>query len=378
MPHRVLLMISSMHGGGSEQQTLLLLRHLDRSQFEPHLFVLDRDGPWMPKVPDDVIVHGYDLASDSGNIYFPGRALRQQTRYLKELLQRESIDVIYDRTFHMTLIAGPAAYDLKVPRVSTIVSPPEDALPMVEKRFVELKRRRLAKAYRQSRTIVAVSNAAAESARSYYRLQGKNLTVIYNGVDVAAVTTSAQQDDVPRDSRLTLVCVGRMTQEKGHADLIDAVAATETSWPSGSPTVRLWMVGDGPLRPELERQARDRCRKHEIEFIGKVINPAPYISKADALVLPSRFEGMPNVVLEAMALGTPVIATRAGGTVELERDKPAILWCNPNDPKSLADALQKFSTDRKLAIDRAGEASRLIREHHDVRQMTHQIERLLL
>lgn len=377
MPQRVLFMISSMRGGGSEQQTLLLLRHLDRAKFEPHLFVLDRDGQWMPKVPDDVIVHGYDRTSDSGGIYFPGRALRQQTRYLKELLQRESIDVIYDRTFHMTLIAGPAACDLNVPRVSTIVSPPEEALPMVERRFVELKRRRLAKAYRQSRTVVAVSIAAAESARSYYRLQGKSLAVIYNGVDAAAVTTSAQQADVSRDPRLTLVCVGRMTEEKGHRDLIDAVAATETPWPSGSPTIRLWMVGDGPLRPELEHQARDRCRKHEIEFIGNVSNPAPYISKADALVLPSRFEGMPNVVLEAMALGTPVIATRAGGTIELERDKPAILWCNPNDQNSLAEALQEFSADRKSAIDRAGEASRLVHQHHDVYQMTRQIERLL-
>jgi len=368
MPHRVLLMISSMRGGGSEQQTLLLLRHLDRSQFEPHLFVLDRDGQWMAEVPDDVIVHGYDQSATSGGIYYPGRALRAQTRYLKQLLQRESIDVVYDRTFHMTMIAGPACTDLSVPRVSTIVSPPDRALPLVESRFVRLKRRRLSTSYQQSRTVVAVSNAVAESAKSYYRLPGDNLTVVHNGVDVAATTTSAQQASVSRDQRLTIVCVGRMTLEKGQSDLIDA----------GSPTIRVWMIGDGPLRKELERQARDRCRKHEFEFLGRVSDPASYISASDALVLPSHFEGMPNVVLEAMALGTPVIATRAGGTVELERDEPTILWCNPNDPNSLAIAFREFSTNREAAIERVSAARRLVEEYHSVTQMTRHIERLLL
>ncbi len=74
------------------------------------------------------------------------------------------------------------------------------------------------------------------------------------------------------------------------------------------------------------RITRDNTK---LEFLGTQHNPLPYVAAADALVLPSHFEGMPNVVLEAMALGTPVIATRAGGTVELEREKPTILWAQP-------------------------------------------------
>ncbi len=372
MPRRVLFMISSMRGGGSEQQTLLLLRHLDRSRFQPSLYLLDRDGPWMSQIPGDVTVH-CDDDSNRGSLYFPGRALRNQVGQLAKLLRQESFDVVYDRTFHMTLIAGPACRELAIPRVSTIVSPPEQALPLVESRFVELKRRRLASAYRQSRSVVAVSNAAAQSARTYYGLPGENLTVIQNGVDVLAVKASALQEKVSRDPTLTLACVGRMTEEKGHRDLIDAIARL----PTGVPPIRLWMIGDGPLRDQLQCQARDSCSRHQIEFIGSLANPAPYIAAADALVLPSRFEGMPNVVLEAMSLGTPVIATRAGGTVELERDQPTVLWANPNDSKSLAGALQTFVADRESAQIRAAAAKQLINEFHDVKKMTRKIEKLL-
>ena len=147
MPRRVLFMISSMRGGGSEQQTLLLLQHLDRSQFVPHLYLTERAGDLLPRVPADVTIHAYGDQTREPMVYVPGRMLHRQSQDLSELLERHSIDVIYDRTFHMTLVAGPAARQCRIPRVSTIVSPPELALPMVERRFIWLKRRRLARAY---------------------------------------------------------------------------------------------------------------------------------------------------------------------------------------------------------------------------------------
>lgn len=372
MQRRVLFMISSMRGGGSEQQTLLLLKHLDRSTFQPHLFLLERDGDWLSQIPDDVAVHSYVGGSGKG-LYFPGKALRDQSKWLVRLLQRESIDVVYDRTFHMTMMAGPACRSLGLPRVSTIVSPPDQALPLVETRFVELKRRRLAKAYHQSKAVVAVSHAAAESARSYYGLAKDHVLVIHNGVDFDAITQASSQQTVPRDEKLTLACIGRMTEEKGQLDLIHALAVL----PAEQAPIRLRMIGDGPLRASLQRRATESCGHHEVEFIGAVENPAPFIAASDALVLPSRFEGMPNVVLEAMALGCPVIATRAGGTVDLERSQPTVLWCEPGDPNSIASAIETFASDRESARQRAAAARQLVIDHHDAKKVTRKIEKLL-
>ena len=372
-----------MRGGGSERQTLLLLKNLDRERFTPHLYISERAGDLMNEVPEDVTIHSFADAPNASGFYFPGRILRQQVTHLSELLERESIDVIYDRTFHMTLIAGPAAHPLEIPRVSTIVSPPHRALPLVESRFVWLKKRRIARAYRQSRAVVAVSQQAANSAESYYSLRSGlergQIKVVLNGVDIEAIRRSSVSENPVRDSRITLVCVGRMTKEKGHRDFIESLAISEANWPRERPPMKIWLVGDGPLRTELESLCREQLQRHEVQFLGTQPNPAPWIAAADALALPSHFEGMPNVVLESMAVGTPVIATRAGGTVELEREKPTILWANPADPKSLAGAVSQFimCLDNQHLDPLIRAATALVESQHDVKQTTKKIESLL-
>ena len=368
-----------MRGGGSERQTLLLLQHLNRERFSPHLYVTERDGDLLKQVPDDVPIHSFqDVESPSG-FYFPGRVLRQQVAHLRALIQKESIQAIYDRTFHMTMIAGKAADSLSIPRVSTIVSPPHHALPLVESRFVWLKRRRLAGAYRRASSVVAVSRQAAVSAEDYYSIGKNTVTVILNPVDIQAVRSAAKSHcDIEKDpERTNLACVGRMTQEKGHADLVEALSLSEANWPSDCQPLTVWMVGDGPLRAELQTRCDSKLSVHRVRFLGKQSNPAPIVSIADALILPSHFEGMPNVVLEAMAIGTPVIATRAGGTVELERDEQTIEWADPQDPESLSQAILRFATDPTRVKGYADAATRLVETHHDVRLTTQKIERLL-
>ncbi len=366
-----------MRGGGSEQQVLLLLRHLDRSEFTPELYLTERAGDLLTAVPADVPIHSFQDAVNVGGVYFPGRVLRQQVRYLKDVIVSRGIDVVYDRTFQMTIIAGPVAHAVGIRRVSTIVSPPDQALPAVETRFVWLKRRRLAKAYRQARAVVAVSRQAATSAESYYGLPGSSVQVICNPVDIQKLQDDAAGEAFSRDERLTLVCVGRMTEEKGHHDLVSAVELAESTWGDDLPALRLLMIGDGPLRAELEGRWNAQSHHHQIEFWGAQANPAPAIAGADALVLPSHFEGMPNVVLEAMGLETPVIATRCGGTIELEGDRPTILWARPNDPPSLAEALKNLAGDRESARQRAETAKAWIEEKHDLKKTVRQIEDLL-
>jgi glycosyltransferase involved in cell wall biosynthesis len=365
-----------MRGGGSEQQTLLLLRHLDRDRFEPHLYVTERAGDLLDRVPDDVQVHSFEDAGETPGFYFPGRVMRHQIRHLQQLLRRESIDVIYDRTFHMSLIADPAARHVRIPRVSTIVSPPARALPLVESRFVWLKHRRLSIAYRSSEHVIAVSQQAATSAESYYRLPADSVTVIHNPVDQKSIEESAAEFAVEKSDVMTrLICVGRMTSEKGQRDLIEAIEQLDSH--RECPDLRVTFVGDGPLREMLESQAR-AIKRHRIEFLGMQRNPLPYMVASDAMILPSHFEGMPNVVLEAMALRIPVIATRAGGTVELEREEPTVFWSEPDDPDSLAAAILSFVSNLGSASTRVTAATQMVEQHHNADKTTRKIEDLLL
>ncbi len=372
---RVLLMVSSMRGGGSERQVLLLSQSLDRSRFEPHLYLTEAAGEFLDQVPSDVPIHSFDTCPDSGGVYFPGRQLRRQTAFLRGVIRDHKIDVVYDRTFHMTLIAGKAAVGIR--RVSTIVSPPHLALPLVEKRFVALKRRRLAEAYRRADVVVAVSRQAALSAESYYGLAADSVVVVKNPVDVANLRKSAGTPTQRSHDQTVLVCVGRMTEEKGHADLIDALAIAKSQWPATRSPWTVRMIGDGPLRRELEARSRSLGLNDQIQFVGSLASAAAEINAADALVLPSRFEGMPNVVLEAMALGTPVIATRAGGTIELQHDSPTAFWAEPGDPPSLAQAILQFTANPQQAERQRRAAQRLVDSDHDPDAITQNNEDLL-
>ncbi|OYP35069.1 hypothetical protein CGZ80_13265 [Rhodopirellula sp. MGV] len=371
-------MISSMRGGGSERQVLLLAQHLSREHFEPHLYLSEAAGPFLSQVPSDVTIHAYDAAvaskpSHTQKLYFPGRALRDQTRFVRQVIDENQIDVVYDRTFHMSLLAGGAAKGIR--RVSTIVSPPHLALPSVESRFVWLKRQRLARSYRRSDAVVAVSRQAALSAERYYRLKPRSVQVIPNPVRFSA--PARDLSDARSSGRTRLVCVGRMTSEKGHADLIDAMASVVANWPADQPPPELHLVGDGVLRGELEHQSQRLHLQSVCKFIGAVDDATDAISGADALILPSRFEGMPNVVLESMALGTPVIATKAGGTIELQHDQPTAFWADVASPASLADAILEFARRPDLAQQHSKAAWQMIQTHHDLNQTVKRIETLL-
>jgi glycosyltransferase involved in cell wall biosynthesis len=375
-PLKVLLMISSMRGGGSEQQTLLLLKHIDRSRFEPHLYLLSTAGSLMDQVPNDVTVHVFEPPSKQNWLNLPGKILRQQISHLKSVLKTHEIDVIYDRTFHMSLIAGPAGFATRTPRVATIVSPPELALTLLEKRYRWLKRRRLAKAYQRAYQVIAVSQNVLDSARSYYKIPKNQLVKIANPVDRERLTNLAQQDQVQRDDRWTFACVARMTEEKGHRDLLRAIHLLEEAWPEDLPAIHLWLIGDGPLRDELERDAKG-LDTHQITFLGSQHNPWRFIKTADAVIVPSHFEGMPNVVLEAMSLRTAVIATRIGGTSELEKDKSTIWWTNPKSPESIAHAMIDFATRPSEVQDRLDAAELLLTKNHSIQNQVQKIESVL-
>ncbi|MBB3205877.1 glycosyltransferase involved in cell wall biosynthesis [Rhodopirellula rubra] len=403
---RVLLMATSMRGGGSEHQVALLARHLPRDQFDVHLYLTHAEGELLAEIPPDVKTHS--LAFEQGKSgwrkladRWPGTILRRQAEEFAEIVQREGIDVVYDRAFHNTMIAGHPAIknEMKARRVSTIVSPPDVALPMVEKRFVAAKRRLLADAYRRSDTVVAVSTAAADSAATYYGLPRDRIVVVANPVDVGRVRAVAGMPsaDIGHESergitpaahgdRLRLVCVGRMTPEKGQADLIEAIGRLRGRWPdSGVPRLVVRFIGDGPDRESLERRWSEMADPdgsvdgHLVEFAG-VISPAlSEIARSNGLVLPSHFEGMPNVVLEAFALEVPVVATRSGGTTDLQTDsgQPTCFWAEPGDPESLAVALLAMAGNPDRRARHVVVAGDLIRERHGIEDAIGKIGRIL-
>ncbi len=374
-PKKVFVFAGSMDGGGSERQTLLVLQHLNREHWQPHLFLLYRRGVFLDQVPADVPIEAYWSNHHPPRIWIPGRIHRQQVAWLRQHLIATNPAAIYDRTFHATLITGPASAGLPVRRVSTITSPPALELTPAREKWARLKRWRLGHAYRSAHAVVAVSQAAAESAEQFYRLPKSSVHVIPNPVDMRAIAADAALAPPKplRPNCFHIAAVGRMTTEKGHQVLLDALALL--SQKSSQPW-HLWLAGDGPLRPALTAQAEALGLESRVTFLGHVPQAARLIAHCQLLCLPSFYEGMPNVVMEAMAAGTPVLATDAGGTTELSGGGQLCRLVPPGNAAAMSVALAEALTDPRPWHQRA-EAAKLAIAQRDVPRIIPRIEKLL-
>ena len=171
------------------------------------------------------------------------------------------------------------------------------------------------------------------------------------------VIPNAVPTDVPlaahaerADGAVELVTVGRLARPKDHATLLRGLAQAPAR-------VRLTILGDGPLRPELQRLAAELGLGDRARFAGEVHDVAARLAAADGFVLASTSEGMPVSVLEAMAAGLPVVASAVGGVPELVADGATGRLVAPADPAGLAAVLAELAEGRELRA-RLGAAGR--------------------
>lgn len=336
---RVLFAVGSLAGGGSERQVVALLRHLDRSRFAPLLYLVDRAGELLSEVPPDVPVFAFSDRRDVPKVYWPGRLFRLQVRDLRRVLVEQAVDVVYDRTYFMTLIAGAATRRLKVPRISAVVCDPKRDVEQTARRFVRLKRRLLRGAYRRAFRVVANSEELRRLTTAYHRLPESHVVAIPNLLDLAEIDrrAAAPGPDWPAEE-FHVVTAGRLHPQKGHRVLLEAVA--DVVHRRKKRQLRLHVLGQGPLENELQQMRVQLALDEYVQMHGFVENPYPYYRRADLFCLPSLYEGMPNALIEAMACRVPVLAADCPtGPGELLAGGRYGTLVPAGDAAALADAL---------------------------------------
>jgi glycosyltransferase involved in cell wall biosynthesis len=339
---RVLFAIGEMSGGGSQRQLVGILQRLDRSRFAPQLYVVSRGGALMGEVPADVPVHVFPDDCRPPRWSYPGQAHRARVRHLATVLERERIDVVYDRTYHMTLITAGAVRRRPTPRVSVIVTDPARDFATNRERFRFVKRLLLARAYRTADRVVAVSEGVRTAAIEHYGLAAERTLTLYNLFDIERADRLMREplppDERRRDPWFEVVAAGRLHPQKGFDVLLAALR--DLVHDRGLTQLHLRILGTGELESALRQSILEMDLAANVTLAGFRPNPLPYFRQADLFCLPSRYEGMPNALVEAMLCGTPVLATDcpsgpreilAGGT--LGRLVP------PANAGALADAI---------------------------------------
>jgi glycosyltransferase involved in cell wall biosynthesis len=337
----VLQLIPTLDRSGAEKQMVLLSKGLPRDRFRVEAAALTRLGPLEAELRDASI----PVTVFSKRFKADPFVLARLTGFLKQ----KRFDVVQTWIFAANTYGRIAAHWAKVPVVVTA----EMAVDLWKGRGQLTVDRYLA---RWTDRVVGNSNAVVD----FYRKAGvpdDRLAMIPSGigdedpppVDPAEVKASFGW---PADAPMALFA-GRLAPQKGVDDLVAALDLLQHVLPG----LRTLIVGDGPLRSILEETAHAFKLDPRVRFLGHRNDVPQLLAACDLVVLPSLYEGLPNVVLEAMRFGKPVVATAAPGTTELVADGQTGLLVPLRDPPALAQAMRVVIEEPALAR-RLGEAGR--------------------
>ena len=185
---------------------------------------------------------------------------------------------------------------------------------------------------------VALSPEVKRSILSFYGLPGDRVPVIYNGVDLSRCRI---KEDYAGGRRL--LHIGRFNEQKDHRGLLDAFVRIRKEIPDMS----LDLIGDGERMEDIRSYARQLGLEGSVRFLGSRSNVYPHLREADIFLLPSKYEGMPMTIIEAMGTGLPIVATAVGGVPDMLTNEESGLL-TARSPEAVAEAVLRLARDEEL------------------------------
>ena len=329
-PVRIAFCITDLDVGGAERMFVELVTRLDRLRWEPRVYCLSGPGALVARLQ----------AAKIPVTCFGAKSVRHLgvIPRLAAELKTFSPALIQCFLFHANVVGRLAAWWAGVPRVvcGIRVAERRSRVPLwldrMTHRFVDHN--------------VCVSRAVAEFSIHKAGLKTTKISVIPNAVefDRFANAVAVDRSILGLSTAPLVLFVGRLDPQKAPFILLEAfvrLLERHLDW-------QLLFVGDGSLRTSMEAWITQRGLDHRIRIAGWRPDIPELLKAADLLTLPSLWEGMPNIVLEAMAAGLPVVVSRVEGTEELIRDGETGLLVTPGSPIELERQIETALTDPEL------------------------------
>jgi glycosyltransferase involved in cell wall biosynthesis len=371
---RVLALIASSDVGGAEQVFLSGLERMDRERFVVWA-ACHGQGPMLEAYGRHVeAVRSFDLVN-----VFDASTVRRLAAWMAAI----RCDIVHTHLWTADVLGGLAAARAQVPvRVTTIhgeyfraadVSGPHRARRLG---FSAVYRG----VYAWFQRVIAVSQSVRDDlvGRFGLRVPSHKITVIRNGLSLdrgdAGPTSPSLSRFGLRTSGPLILVVANFFPIKGHHWVLEALPALRAR----SPSVQVLLIGEGPTEAEIRRAVVQRGLDSWVHFGGAQPDARALMTQSSVVLVPSLSEGLPLVVLEALATGTPVVATRVGGIPEIIRDGESGLLVPPRDPAALTAALARILMDRPLAARLGAAGRQVVRERFDAADMVRRTEAVYL
>lgn len=295
---RIIFTLPSFAAGGAERVLITLMNSLDRARFAPELLCLNRGGPLRALVADDIPIHApYNF-----------NKMYKALPFLWLSLLRKRPDMVVSTMAHMNfavLLVTPF-----VPaRIHTIVREAITPSYLIDTRKEGKIIRALYRIlYPRAHRVICPAQKIIDEFSHQVDIRTNNFELLYNPVNIGKIRSLPPI--VANDAGVHFVCAGRLHPQKGFDRLIESLPFLNMNYPW-----RLTIMGDGDQHQELKSLIEKHGLQDKVFLKGYVADPWPHIAGADCFLLPSRHEGMPNVALESLCVGTPVIATRESGGI---------------------------------------------------------------
>jgi glycosyltransferase involved in cell wall biosynthesis len=337
---KVFFLLDSLNVGGTETQAVELATRLDSDRYDVTLGCLRARGPLLEKLAGTTVsVREFYPKGGFDSVH----GMYQMFR-LAMFLRRGCFRIVHTHDLYANLLGIPAAV---IARVPVIISSQRDLAHL--DLYKTRRRVWLRRLQNLSTAVLTNANAVRDAVLAENHFAPQKVRVIHNGVDMERFSHESRDRGwlAPGGSHEKwIVLVGNMHSDvKGHPWLIGAAGAITREFPE----VRFILVGDGAERKNFERQVAELGMERNFLFLGRRDDVPAVLACCDIAVLPSKAEGLPNAVLEYLAVGLPTVASRVGGNAEIVQDGKTGLLVAPEDSSALAEALLRLLRDPGLA-----------------------------
>lgn len=354
-------LLPALPAHGAEQLLLDIVRHTDRNRVNLSVCLISGLGP---------------LVTEFEALGIPVTFLPKRSRKdvsiafrLAASWKKNRFDLIHTHLFTADLWGRFAGLFSQVPIVSTSHTTSDPNIGPLGRWLDRMLDRR-------NNAVICVSEAVRRYRIEEAGFDPKKLHLIENGIDLDRFQKTASKEEM--ESRLGLpsgrrwaVIVGRLVSLKGHRFLIDALSLLVKDIPD----LGLLIVGDGEEEKELKKLVDEKGLMERIFFLGLRRDIADILGMSEVLVLPSSREGLPIVLLEAMAAGLPVVVTPVGGIPEVVMEGKTGFFVS-QEPMSIASALRRIFENPAMARAMGSDARKLIEERYDIRVVARRYENL--
>jgi glycosyltransferase involved in cell wall biosynthesis len=365
MPIKITHLITELSYGGAQKVLINLLSNIDKEKYKCSVVCFYNGESPVAQDIRDLSIEVIDLKMTN--------KFRVDALYrLSSILKSQKPNILHSWMFHPVLAGRIFGCLHKIP---VIISSRHNV--NIGGLFREMINRLTAQ---MDDHVIAVCEVARQTEIKRAHILPDKVTTIYNGINLEEYLTILRSRDEIRkylgvtNEDFVVVSTGRMHYQKGYSILINAISLITNTYPS----IKLLLVGDGPVRSILEKYALELGISNQIMFTGQRSDISDILHASDVYISSSLWEGSSISIIEAMASGLPIIATKVGGTPELVEDKVSGILVPSRNPSIIAQAIIELYTNAELRKNIGIQARQRAIKNFSSKEMVKKIEKLYL